>query len=305
MLQQPGIVRVVDERRLYENGWHLRAAQHGEAAILFDAAVWEIRIERVDMRHDILLDMGSQTAARRFAVEAVRLAAASAAGIDMNRNEKIRIPHVGRGNDIGISRRLAEQIVALEHLDGMAICHEIAAADRRHLRSQLGFGQAKFLVDGAGIRATACRMAGIQENTQGSTSVQLLFQFIGIDKRITSPALRVAQPNKPQPSQLLPGGDEGAMRQARRIAEPVFRYDAAVSFYQRVVKLFRFFGEQRFVDGLAAVHCKSSFLSNLQHLLRLPVRRAASAAASGLSRAGRTPCLGRTPRRAPRARTAS
>lgn len=170
MLQQPGIVRVIDERRLHEDGWHLRAAQHGEAAILLDAAVRKIWIERVDMRHDILLDMGSQTAARRFAVEAVRLAAASAAGIDMNRNEKIRIPHVGRGNDIGIPRRLAKQIVALEHLDGMAICHEIAAADRRHLRSQLGFGQVKFVVDGAGIRAATRGVTGIQENVHGIPS---------------------------------------------------------------------------------------------------------------------------------------
>ena len=75
---------------------------------------------------------------------------------------------------------------------------------------------------------------------QGGTSVQLLFQFIGIDKRIASSPLRVAQPDKPQPPQLLPGGDEGAMRQARRIAELIFRYDAAVSFYQRVVELSRF-----------------------------------------------------------------
>lgn len=240
MLQQPGVIGVVDERRFHEDGGHLRAAQHGEAAILLDAAVREIWVQGMDVCHDILLDMGSQAAARRLAVEAVRLAAAPAASIHMDGNEEIRIPRIGRGDDIGIPRRLTDQIMALQHLDGMAVRHKIPAADGRYLGCQLRLGQLELLVDGAGIRAAACGVAGIQENMQGGTSVQLLFQFIGIDKRIASSPLRVAHPDKPQPPQLLPGGDEGAMRQARRIAELIFRYDAAVSFYQRVVELSRF-----------------------------------------------------------------
>ena len=56
---------MVDERRFHEDGGHLRAAHHGETAILLDAAVREIRVQGMDVCHDILLDMGSQAAARR------------------------------------------------------------------------------------------------------------------------------------------------------------------------------------------------------------------------------------------------
>ena len=104
VLEQPGVVLVIDEGRFDEDGGHARAAQYGEIRILLDAAVREGRIERADVGDKIFLDADGKPAAGRVNVVAVGFTAASSAGIDMDGEEEIRVPFVGRDDDIGIAR---------------------------------------------------------------------------------------------------------------------------------------------------------------------------------------------------------
>lgn len=170
VLEQPGVILVIDEGRFDEDGGHARAAQYGEIRILLDAAVREGRIERADVGDKIFLDADGKFAAGRVNIVAVGFTAASSAGIDMDGEEEIRIPFVGRNDDIGIARGFSHEVVALQHLDLMAVANEIAPADGRNLGCEICLHKSEFFVDGTGIGAATRGVTGIQENVHGIPS---------------------------------------------------------------------------------------------------------------------------------------
>ena len=163
--QQPDILIVVEEGSLDEDGRHRRAPQHREIGIDLDAAVGERLVEAADCPVQGLLHDGRESVAPRARAERVRLAAAAAAGIRVDREEDIRRPVVGERRDIRIGRRLAAQVVALHRLCRVAVALERDAAVPRNARIDLGLRDIVFEIDRAGVRPAAERMARIDEDT--------------------------------------------------------------------------------------------------------------------------------------------
>lgn len=162
--QQPDILIVVEEGGLDEDGG---APQHGEVGIDLDAAVGEALVEAADGPVHRLLHDGREAMAPRALAERVRLAAAAAAGIGMDREEDIGGPVVGERRDIWVGGRLAAQVVALHRLRRVAVALERDAAVPRDARIDLGFRDIVFEIDRTGIRPATERMARIDKDSHG------------------------------------------------------------------------------------------------------------------------------------------
>lgn len=163
--QQPDILVVVEEGGLDEDGGHGRAPQHGEVGVDLDAAVGEALVEAADSAVHGRLHDGREAVAPRALAECIRLAAAAAAGIGVDREEDIGRPVVGERRDIRVGGRLAAQVVALHRLRRVAVALERDAAVLRDARIDLGFRDIVFEIDRAGIRPAAECMARIDKDT--------------------------------------------------------------------------------------------------------------------------------------------
>lgn len=163
--QQSDILVVVEEGGLDEDGGHGRAPQHGEVGVDLDAAVGEALVEAADGPVQGLLHDGREAMAPRALAECIRLAAAAAAGIGVDREEDIGRPVVGERCDIRVGGCLAAQVVALHRLRRVAVALESDAAVLRDARIDLGFRDIVFEIDRARIRPAAERMARIDKDT--------------------------------------------------------------------------------------------------------------------------------------------
>lgn len=163
--QQPDILIVVEEGGLDEDGGHGGAPQHGEVGIDLDAAVGEGLVEAADGPVQGFLHDGREAMAPRAFAERIRLAAAAAAGIGVDREEDIGGPVVGERCDIRVGGRLAAQVVALHRLRRVAVAFERDAAVLRDARIDLGLRDIAFEIDRARIRPAAERMARIDKDT--------------------------------------------------------------------------------------------------------------------------------------------
>lgn len=166
--QQPDILIVVEEGSLDEDGGHGGAPQDGEVGIDLDAAVGEGLVEAADGAVHRLLHDGRESVAPRAFAERIRLAAAAAAGVGVDREEDIGRPVVGERRDIRVGRRLAAQVVALHRLRRVAVALECDAAVLRDARIDLGFRDIVFEIDRAGVRSAAERMARIDKDTHNA-----------------------------------------------------------------------------------------------------------------------------------------
>lgn len=166
--QQPDILVVVEEGGLDEDGGHGRAPQHGEVGIDLDAAVRETLVEAADGAVQGCLHDGREAMAPRAFAECIRLAAAAAAGVGVDREEDIGRPVVGERRDIRVGGRLAAQVVALHRLRRVAVALERDAAVLRDARIDLGLRDIVFEIDRAGVRPAAECMARIDENAHNA-----------------------------------------------------------------------------------------------------------------------------------------
>ena len=165
--QQLDILVVVKEGGLDEDGGHGGAPQHGEVGIDLDAAVGESLVEAADGPVQGRLHDGREAVAPGARAERVRLTAAAAAGVGMDREEDIGGPVVGERRDIRVGGRLAAQVVALHRLRRVAVALERDAAVPRDARIDLGFRDIVFEIDRAGVRPAAERMARIDKDSHG------------------------------------------------------------------------------------------------------------------------------------------
>lgn len=163
--QQPDVLIVVEEGGLDEDGGHGGAPQHSEVGVDLDAAVGESLVEAADSAVHGRLHDGREAVAPRALAECIRLAAAAAAGIGVDREEDIGRPVVGERCDIRVGGRLAAQVVALHRLRRVAVALERDAAVLRDARIDLGFRDIVFEIDRAGIRPAAECMARIDKDT--------------------------------------------------------------------------------------------------------------------------------------------
>lgn len=166
--QQSDILVVVEEGSLDEDGGHGGAPQDGEVGIDLDAAVGEGLVEAADGAVHRLLHDGRESVAPRAFAERIRLAAAAAAGIGVDREEDIGGPVVGERRDIRVGGRFAAQVVALHRLRRVAVALERDAAVLRDARIDLGFRDIVFEIDRAGVRSAAERMARIDKDTHNA-----------------------------------------------------------------------------------------------------------------------------------------
>lgn len=166
--QQPDILIVVEEGGLDEDGGHGGAPQHGEVGVDLDAAVGESLVEAADGPVQGLLHDGREAMAPRALAECIRLAAAAAAGIGVDREEDIGRPVVGERCDIRVGGRLAAQVVALHRLRRVAVTFERDAAVSRDARIDLGFRDIVFEIDRAGVRPAAECMARIDKDAHNA-----------------------------------------------------------------------------------------------------------------------------------------
>lgn len=165
--QQPDVLIVVEEGGLDEDGGHGCAPQDSEVGVNLDAAVRECPVDAADGPVQGLLHDGREAMAPRALAERIRLAAAAAAGVGMDREEDIGRPVVGERCDIRVGGRLAAQVVALHRLRRVAVALERDAAVLCDARIDLGFRDIVFEIDRAGVRPAAERMARIDKDSHG------------------------------------------------------------------------------------------------------------------------------------------
>lgn len=165
--QQPDILIVVEEGGLDEDGGHGCAPQDSEVGVDLDAAVRECPVDAADGPMQGLLHDGREAMAPRALAERIRLAAAAAAGVGVDREEDIGGPVVGECRDIRVGGRFAAQVVALHRLRRVAVALERDAAVPRDARIDLGFRDIVFEIDRAGVRPAAERMARIDKDSHG------------------------------------------------------------------------------------------------------------------------------------------
>lgn len=166
--QQPDILIVVEEGGLDEDGGHGCAPQDSEVGVDLDAAVRECPVDAADGPVQGLLHDGREAMAPRALAERIRLAAAAAAGVGVDREEDIGRPVVGECRDIWVGGRLAAQVVALHRLCRVAVALERDAAVLCDARIDLGLRDIVFEIDRAGIRPAAECMARIDENAHNA-----------------------------------------------------------------------------------------------------------------------------------------
>ena len=163
--EQLEVLLRVEEGRLDEDGGHGRAPQHREVGRRLDAAVRERFVDAADGAPEALLHRRRERVAPRVRAERIRLAAAAAARIGVDRDEDIGGPAVGECRDVRVARRLAAQIVALHDLRQVAVALERDARVLRDARVDRRLRHAVLAVDRAGIRETAECVARVDEDS--------------------------------------------------------------------------------------------------------------------------------------------
>ena len=110
-------VRAVDEAGFDEDGGHSGVAQDTEGGMGFYAAVFVVWVEGGEGFYELVLDAGCEPSARALQVVAVGFCAPPAAGVDVDAEEDIGGPVVGRVHDARIAGGLAVEVMALEEFD--------------------------------------------------------------------------------------------------------------------------------------------------------------------------------------------
>ena len=113
-------VRAVDKAGFHQHGGHGSVPQDAEGGMGFYAAVFVAWVEGGEGFYELVLDAGRQLSARSLQVVAVGFCAPPAAGVDVDAEEDIGGPVVGRVHDARVAGGLAVEVMALEEFDRAA-----------------------------------------------------------------------------------------------------------------------------------------------------------------------------------------
>lgn len=110
-------VRAVDEAGFDEDGGHGSVAQDAEGGMGFYAAVFVACVKGGKAFYQLVLDAGRQSSARAALFVAVGFCAPPAAGVDVDAEEDIGGPVIGRVHDAGVAGGFAVEVMALQEFD--------------------------------------------------------------------------------------------------------------------------------------------------------------------------------------------
>ena len=110
-------VCAVDKAGFDEDGGHGGVAEDAEGGMGFYAAVFIVCVKGGEAFYQLVLDGAGKSAARAVEVVAVGFCAAAAAGVDVDADEDIGGPVVGRVHDAGGAGGFAVEVMALQKFD--------------------------------------------------------------------------------------------------------------------------------------------------------------------------------------------
>ena len=110
-------VLAVDKAGFDENGGHGSVAQDAEGGMGFYAAVFVALVEGGEVFYELVLDGAGESSARSLQVVAVGFCAPPAAGVDVDAEEDIGGPVIGRVHDAGVAGGFAVEVMALQEFD--------------------------------------------------------------------------------------------------------------------------------------------------------------------------------------------
>jgi len=113
-------VLAVDKAGFHQHGGHGGLAQDAEGGMGFDAAVFVACVKGGKAFYQLVLEAGRQSSARAALFVAVGFCAPPAAGVDVDADEDIGGPVVGRVHDARVAGGLAVEVMALEEFDRAA-----------------------------------------------------------------------------------------------------------------------------------------------------------------------------------------
>ena len=113
-------VLAVDKASFHQHGRHGGFAQDAEGGMGFYAAVFVALVEGGEVFFELVLDGAGESSARSLQVVAVGFCTPPAAGVDVDAEEDIGGPVIGRIHDARVAGGLAVEVMALEEFDRAA-----------------------------------------------------------------------------------------------------------------------------------------------------------------------------------------
>ena len=110
-------VLAVDKAGFHQHGRHGGFTQDTEGGMGFDAAVFVACVKGGKAFYQLVLEAGCQSSARAALFVAVGFCAPAAAGVDVDAEEDIGGPVIGRVHDAGVAGGLAVEVMALQKFD--------------------------------------------------------------------------------------------------------------------------------------------------------------------------------------------
>lgn len=172
-------VLAVDKAGFHQHGRHGGLTQDAEGGMGFDAAVFVACVKGGKAFYQLVLEAGRQSSARALQVVAVGFCTPPAAGVDVNADEDIGGPVVGRVHDARVAGGLAVEVMALEEFDRAACGLQVFAAEGAVGQGQVAFAQGQGGIYAAGVRVTAEGVAGIDKYAHG-TLLSLVYRLARI-----------------------------------------------------------------------------------------------------------------------------
>ena len=172
-------VCAVDEAGFDEDGGHSGVAEDAEGGMGFDAAVFVACVKGGKAFYQLVLEAGRQSSARAALFVAVGFCAPPAAGVDVDAEEDIGGPVVGRVHDARIAGGLAVEVMALEEPYGAACRLQVFTAEGAIGQRQVTFAQGQGGIYAAGVGGAAEGVAGIDKYAHG-TLLSLVYRLAQI-----------------------------------------------------------------------------------------------------------------------------
>ena len=110
-------VLAVDKAGFHQHGRHGGLAQDAEGGMGFYAAVFVACVKGGKAFYQLVLEAGRQSSARAALFVAVGFCAPPAAGVDVDAEEDIGGPVIGRVHDAGVAGGFAVEVMALQEFD--------------------------------------------------------------------------------------------------------------------------------------------------------------------------------------------
>ena len=172
-------VGAIDKTGFDENGGHGSVAQDAEGGMGFYAAVFVVWVKGGKGFYELVLDGAGESSARSLQVVAVGFCAPPAAGVDVDAEEDIGGPVVGRVYDARVAGGLAVEVMALEEFDRAACGLQVFAAEGAIGQGQVTFPQGQGGIYAAGVGGAAEGVTGIDKYAHG-TLLSLVYRLAQI-----------------------------------------------------------------------------------------------------------------------------